>query len=145
MKAPGSNPGDGSINKKMNKQKFKSEIKLFKNNWKLITKDKLIVIIWLLSFAVVITSLILLIVKIRPVGFEIPVKFSPYTKRTGNWYELFSMPITGLVIIFINSLIAIKFYDTERLISYVSTIILIVFSLMILLQTTLFIVFLGAA
>jgi len=128
----------------MNKQNFKSEVKLFKKNWKLITKDKLIVIVWLISFIIIVTSLILLAVKIRPISFEIPVKVSPYSTRLGNWYELFTMPISGLVIMFINSLLAIKFYNTERLVSYITIIILIFFSLMILLQTVLFIVFLGA-
>jgi uncharacterized membrane protein len=128
----------------MNKQKIKSQIKHFKNNWKLITKDKLIVIVWLTALAIILVSLGLLITNIKPVSFEVPVKFSPYSKRTGNWYELFSIPISGLVMMFINSLIAIKFYDTERLISYISVVVLVFFSLMILLQSALFAIFLGA-
>lgn len=119
------------------------EAHLLRENFKPIKHDKLIVAGWILSGFILLMTLIFLIAKTRAIGFEIPVRYNPYTKTTGNGADLLKMPLLGICIYFINGILATKYYNSERLISYILTGILVAASFMLTIQSFLFVYLLG--
>lgn len=136
-----------NVIKQLNKKKIRAilikEIDSFKNNLKLIKKNKMLVTSFFVSLLLILITFIYLALTIKPVGFEIPIRYSTYSKIPGPWYSLYQIPLTGLIIILFNSLIAVKYFHTEKIISYILMLFGILLSLMVLIQASLFIYLIG--
>ncbi|HBG82013.1 TPA: hypothetical protein DDW69_04235 [candidate division CPR2 bacterium] len=120
-------------------RKISQEIELLKHNFKLIIRNKIIITSWIVSIIILLSTLSYLILNIKPTEFEIPIRYSSYSKTIGHWYKLYYMPLLGTIIFFINSIIATKYYNSEQFISYTLAVLSALISLLLLIQTSLFV------
>ncbi len=82
-------------------------------------KDKLSIILILLSFVTNFILWSILIIKIKPTSVDIPVRYTLLKGvELGKWYEVFSLPIVGLFIIVLNLIVCFFIYTKERLASH---------------------------
>jgi len=130
--------------KKTKPNKLQTEFKNLRHKFRLIKNDKIIITCWILSGLILFLNIIYLGINIKPVEFEIPVRYSSYSKVAGTWYNLFKIPGLGIIILLFNSLLSIKYYPTEKIVSYILGGITLLASSLLLIQAILFVYLIGA-
>ena len=96
------------------------KVKLFSNSF---LKDFLQneIVDWLLlaGFLANLVDWILLAIFIRPVDVDIVLHYNIYfgVDVMGNWKRVFLLPIVGLILLFINNILAVYFYRRKKVIA----------------------------
>lgn len=85
-----------------------------------IFRDKLSVAVAALSLALNALTLILLIMRLRPTEFLVPIRYSSITgfDMLGKWYEIYNIGIFGLAISLANIFLAMKAFNRSRITSF---------------------------
>ena len=118
--------------------KITKSIKDVRLNFNLIRHDKIVIMLFFTSLAILLLGVIFLLVYIRPAAFNIPVRFNPNSRVAGKWNELYQMPLLSFVLTFLNLILAIKYYNSERFISYALISASVVINIIIFIQIYLF-------
>ncbi len=85
-----------------------------------IFRDKLSVAVAALSLGLNLLTLVLLIMRLRPTEFLVPIRYSSITgfDMLGSWYEIYSIGFFGLFITLANTFLAMKAFNRSRITSF---------------------------
>ncbi|PIP30918.1 hypothetical protein COZ22_04520 [bacterium (Candidatus Howlettbacteria) CG_4_10_14_3_um_filter_37_10] len=123
--------------------KITKSIKEVRLNFNLIRHDKAAIVLFFMSLAIFILGIAYLLIYIRPVEFNIPVRFNPSSRVAGKWYELYQMPLLSFALTFLNSILAVKYFNSERFIAYTLISASVVINIIIFIQIYLFVYLVG--
>lgn len=97
---------------------LKSKIALFGSHR--FMQDKLSLSILIPALALNLITLLVLVLKVRPSEFSVPVRYSSIEGFTelGSWFQIYEIPIFGLFVTSVNAYLAIKGFNRSRINSF---------------------------
>lgn len=83
-------------------------------------RDRLSVGVVLLAAAVNALALSLVLIRLRPLGYDVPVRYTSVAgfDSLGPWYALYAIPVYGMVVLAANVGLAMKAYTRSRIASF---------------------------
>jgi len=83
-------------------------------------RDRLSVGVVLLAAGINILALVLVVTRLRPLGYDVPVRYTSVVgfDTLGPWYVLYAIPLYGLLVLGANVGLAMKAYARSRIASF---------------------------
>ncbi len=84
-------------------------------------RDRLSVILLVISLSLNALTLALLVAKVRPTEFPVPVRYSSLEggfNSLGPWYQIYSLGVVGLGVTILNTILAIESFNRSRIASF---------------------------
>jgi len=83
-------------------------------------RDRLSVGVVLLAAGINILALALVVTRLRPLGYDVPVRYTSVVgfDTLGPWYVLYAIPLYGLLVLGANVGLAMKAYARSRIASF---------------------------
>lgn len=83
-------------------------------------RDRLSVTIVLVALAVNVLALVLVVARLRPLSYSVPVRYTSVGgfDTLGPWYALYAIPAYGLLVLAANVGLAMKAYNRSRIASF---------------------------
>ncbi len=83
-------------------------------------RDRLSVGVVLLAAGVNALALALVLIRLRPLGYDVPVRYTSVAgfDSLGPWYALYAIPVYGILVLVANVGLAMKAYTRSRIASF---------------------------
>lgn len=93
---------------------------LGKVNWRILIRDRVVLISFILSFLLNLFIWLFIYLKIKPGPNPIFLHYNIYfgVDLIGPWWRIYLLPLTGVLALFINFIISAIIYDKEKILSY---------------------------
>lgn len=104
----------------MNSPRFSANTHLEAAKAHRLWNDRLSVGVIVLAAAINALAVTLVLVKLRPLGYAVPVRYTSVGAfdTLGPWYALYAIPLYGVLVLLANVGLAMKAYNRSRIASF---------------------------